>query len=59
MVRQYHQLNGYEFEQTQEDSEGKKTLAYCSPWGHKESDMIQPLRRTVLKRKKAKNRATI
>ena len=25
---------------TQEDSEGKKTLAYRSPWGRKESDMI-------------------
>ena len=35
MVRQYHQLHGREFEQTQEDSGGQRNLAYCSPWGHK------------------------
>ena len=26
-----------EFEQTPGDSEGQGSLAYCSPWGHKES----------------------
>jgi len=35
MVGWHHQLNGYEFEQTSEDSEGHQSLAYCSPWGHK------------------------
>ena len=25
-----------EFEQTQGDSEGHRSLAFCSPWGHKE-----------------------
>ena len=27
----YHRLNGHEFEQTQEDSEGQGSLACCSP----------------------------
>ena len=40
MVRQYHQLNGHEFEQTPGDSEGQGSLACCSPWGHKESDTL-------------------
>ena len=31
-------LNGHEFEKTPGDSEGQGSLAYCSPWGHKESD---------------------
>ena len=35
MVEWHHQLNGDEFEQTQEDSEGQQSLLYCSPWGHK------------------------
>ena len=29
----------YKFEQTLEDSEGQRSLAYCSPWGRRESDM--------------------
>ena len=29
-----------EFEQTQGNSERQESLACCSPWGHKESDMI-------------------
>ena len=43
MVRQYHQLNGHEFEQTPRDSEGHGSLAHCSLWGHKESDMTEQL----------------
>ena len=39
MVGWHHWLNGHEFEQTLGDSEGKRSLAYCSPWGCKESDM--------------------
>ena len=38
MVRQHHQLNGCEFEQTSGDSGGQRNLACCSPWGLKESD---------------------
>jgi len=39
MVREHHQLNGHEFEQTPRDSEGQGSLVCYSPWGHKESDM--------------------
>ena len=39
MVGWHHQLNGHEFEQTPGDGEGQRSLACCSPWGHKESDM--------------------
>ena len=34
-------LHGHEFEQTLGDSGGQKSLACCSPWGHKESDMTE------------------
>ena len=40
MVRCHHQLNAHEFEQTLGDSEGPRSLACGSPWGHKELDMI-------------------
>ena len=39
-VRKHHWLNGHEFEQTPEDSEGQGSLGCCSPWGHKELDKI-------------------
>ena len=39
MVRKHHQFKGHEFEQTPGDSEGRGSLAWYSPWGHKESDM--------------------
>ena len=39
MVGGHHQLNGHEFEHTLGDSEGQGSLACCSPWGCKESDM--------------------
>ena len=38
VVREHHQLNGHQFEQTLGDSEGQGGLACCSPWGCKESD---------------------
>ena len=41
MVRWHHRLNGLQFEQTPEDSEGQGSLACCSPWGHKESDVTE------------------
>ena len=43
MVGWYHQLNGHEFEQTSEDSEGRGSLACCSPQRCKESDMTERL----------------
>ena len=39
MVRCHHQLNGHKFELTLGDSEGLGSLARCSPWGCKESNM--------------------
>ena len=39
MVGWHHQLNGLEFEQTPRDGEGQRSLAYCTPWDLKESDM--------------------
>ena len=39
VVREHHQLNGHEFEQTLGDSEEQDSLACCSPWDCKESDM--------------------
>ena len=39
MVGWYNLHNGHEVEQTLGDSEGQGSLACCSPWGHKESDM--------------------
>ena len=37
IIGSHHRFNGYEFEQTLEDSEGQGRLACCSPWGYKES----------------------
>ena len=34
----HHWLNGHELKQTMGDSDGQGSLAYCSSWGHKESD---------------------
>ena len=33
----------HEFEQNLRDSKGQGSLAYCSPWGRKESDTTEPL----------------
>ena len=41
MLGWHHQLNGHEFEQTPEDSEGHGSLACCNSWGHKELDMTE------------------
>ena len=39
----HHRLNGHEFEKVPGDGEGQGSLACCSPWGHKESDMTEQL----------------
>ena len=39
MVGWHHRLNGHESEQTPGDSEGRGSLACCSPGGRKKSDM--------------------
>ena len=38
MVGWHHRLDGHEFEQIPGDGEAQGGLAFCSPWGHKESD---------------------
>ena len=43
MVGWCHQLNGHEFGKTLGDGEGQGTLACCSPWGPKESEMTERL----------------
>ena len=48
MVGWHHQLNGHESEQTPGDGEGQGSLACCSPWGRKESDMIQQLNNSTI-----------
>jgi len=40
MVGWHHQLNGHEFEQTQGDRKRQGSLACCSPWGHKKSEVM-------------------
>ena len=41
MVGRYYQPNGQEFEQSLVVGGGQGSLACCSPWGHKESDMTE------------------
>ena len=41
MVGWHHWLNGHEFEKAPGVSDGQGGLAYCSPWGCKESDMTE------------------
>ena len=43
MVRWHHWLNGPEFEQTLGDSGGQRSVAGCSPRGHKELDATERL----------------
>ena len=38
MVGWYHPLSAHEFEQIQGDSDGQRSLACCSSWGHKDLD---------------------
>ena len=40
MAGWHRQLNGHEFEQAPGDGEEQGGLTCCSPWGHKESDVI-------------------
>ena len=43
MVGWHPQLDGHEFEQAPGDGEGQGSLACCSPWGLKQSDMTEQL----------------
>ena len=48
MVGWHHQFNGHEFEKALGDGEREGSLACCSPWGHKESDMTEWLNTTKI-----------
>ena len=41
MVGRYHWLYRHEFEQALGDGDGQGSLACCSPWGRKDSDMTE------------------
>ena len=41
LVGWHCQLDGHEFEQAPSVGEGQGSLACCSPWGFKESDMAE------------------
>ena len=41
MVGSHHQLDRHEFEQATGAGDGQGSLACCSPWGGKESDMTE------------------
>ena len=43
----HHWLNGHGFEQTLGDSKGRGSLAFCSQWGRKESDLTEWLNTTT------------
>ena len=43
MVGWHHQFKGHELEQILGDSGGQRSLAGCSLWGRKESDMTERL----------------
>ena len=49
MVGWHHRLNGHEFEQAPGVGDEQGGLAWCSPWGHKESDTTEWLNWTGLK----------
>ena len=46
MVGWHHWLDRHEFEQAPGVGDGQGGLAYCSPWGHKESDVTEWLKWT-------------
>ena len=48
MVGWHYRHDGHEFEQAPGDGEGQESLACCSPWGVKESDMTEWLNWTEL-----------
>ena len=43
MVGCHHRLDAHEFEQAPGVGDRQGSLACCSPWGHRESDMTEQL----------------
>ena len=54
MVGRHHWFNGHEVEKVPGDGEGQGSLACCSPWGHKESDMTEWLKNNCSLKNKPK-----
>ena len=48
MVEGHHRLNGHEFDQAPGNGEGQGSLACCSQWGCKESDLTEQLKNNLL-----------
>ena len=55
MIGWHHWLNGHEFEQAPGDGEGLGSLACCSRWSCKESDMTQPINSKIPDRQLTNN----
>ena len=51
MVGWHHRLNGHEFEQAPGAGDGQGSLARCSSWDQKESDMTEQLNTTHVSQK--------
>ena len=49
MVGCHHQLDGHEYEQAPGAGDGQGSLAWCSPWHHKDSDTTEQLKWTELR----------
>ena len=56
MVALHHWLNGHEFEQAPGDGEGQGSLVCCSPWGHKQSDIVEQLKNNKINETGGKDR---
>ena len=48
MVGWHHRLNGHEPKQALGGGEGQGSLACCSPWGRRESDMTERLNSSIV-----------
>ena len=52
MIALHHRLDGYEFEQVPGVDDGHRSLACCSPWGCKRSDMTEGLNELLYKHRR-------
>ena len=50
MVGWHHQFDEHESEQTPRNSEGQESLACCTPWCRKGSDMTQRLNNKAVRK---------
>ena len=50
MVGWHHWLDGHEFEQAPGVGDGQGNMACCSPWGRKESDVMEWLNNNILQK---------